>query len=234
MRIVSAALPRDMSHVTLFGVTCHVFRVSVVVRRTTTLTRNVGGFAASPPAAPPAEPASPPGLAAVTLAACFLEDSRQAPRRRRRRRGAPPPLFEPRLDSWQRGADNPHDVVFWRIRGPKLSPGGFYLGVSHFVRADEVHQVACACRKHKLVRGWIETCDIFQDYLVVNKISYTARVFSIHKRGKNDPGWSTSMPGPASNLPSAVLDRGCREMRFLSSEVLPATWRAWRMSGCSP
>jgi hypothetical protein len=50
--------------------------------------------------------------------------------------------------------------------------------------------------------------------------------FPVHKRGKNDRAWSFSMPGPASNLPSAVLDRGFRNMRFLSREELLAMWRA--------
>ena len=48
----------------------------------------------------------------------------------------------------------------------------------------------------------------------------------VHKRGKNDRAWSLSMPGPTSNLPSAVLDRGISDMRFLSREELLATWRA--------
>ena len=103
--------------------TCDFSRVSVVVRRTTTLTRRFfGGFAASPPAAPPAEPASPPGLAAGTLAACLLEDSRRAPRRRVfwRILGGPPRrrvLEDSGLgDWWHRDANNPHDLMFWRIR----------------------------------------------------------------------------------------------------------------------
>jgi len=80
-RIVSAAK----------SVTCHTFcvtRVSVVVRRTTTLTRQlVGGFAAKPPAAPPAEPASPPGACRRDSRSVFF--GRRGARRRGTRRLVP-------------------------------------------------------------------------------------------------------------------------------------------------
>ena len=65
---------------------------------------------------PPGAAAGGAGVAAgdlpPSLAACFLEDSRRAPRRRRRRAPAAGGLG----DLCQRGADNPHEFIFWRIR----------------------------------------------------------------------------------------------------------------------
>jgi len=80
------------------------------------------------------------GRAAVTLAACFLEDSRQAPRRRRRA-GTPAAVGLGRNNYTRRVTDNPHDVVFWRIRFNILEDSVWRVSLT---------VAMCVCRKQAL------------------------------------------------------------------------------------
>ena len=113
MRIVSVShYERDIMSHTL-SVTRHAFsvtRVSVVVRRkTTTFTRRVLEDSWRAP-----RPANV--RRTTTLTRRVLEDSRRPPRRRRRRSAARGPAAVGLGDSWKRGTDNPHDLIFWRIQ----------------------------------------------------------------------------------------------------------------------